>query len=294
MQYDTQVDPLVGQTITNPVNTPTVVSPITVSPADVYSASNINSTTSTDPYDLLNVRSNINTALGIPDAQKAYNEQYAKLTNSQNVADAQQLTLEGQVKNLNAIRGEQAQASQLANYGITAQQRVLESVANRLTGLKSEAEAQFGIRSSEILQTKEIMLQYPGAKIKFGDSMDSITKKLTDYADEQKKDAEKDAYKSALRALGLKTSGSRKELESRLSKANKKAKSQADKVASLQLEQLQMSIDNTRSTISNRNSATTTTNNPASYFNSSNSSNSSNSTPTTNYNDPLSPWDNVG
>lgn len=269
--YDTQTDAIQGQEIVSSVNTPDVVTPITVSTSDVYSADNINSSTSkksSDPYDLLNIRSNLYNTLGVTEAQNQYNEQLAKLYNLQNTSDAQQLTIEGQPVNMNMIRGEQARALELANYGITAQSRVLEAYASKLSGLKSEAEAQYTIRANEISEKKALMQSVPGAGIKYSDSYEQAIEKINKYQVEQEakakreaEEAEAKAYKKYLKeqllALGSKVKGlSTNELENKLRKKNKKALEAAEKQAKqeydMKIEEHNLSMENIRSTIANR------------------------------------------
>lgn len=246
MAYDTQIDPIASQgAISSPVNTTTAVVPTTITPSDVYSEANIASSTSgtaTAPDDLLGIRNQIYSELGIPDAINQYNSQYAKLLNLQNVSEAQQLSLGNQAVNLNVIRGEQATAQELANYGITAQSRATEVAGNKLNALKTEAMAQYEIRAQRVAETRNLMLQYPKAKLKWGDSIETISSKLADYEDEVAKDAYKKQLKAMAMEMGVSTKGSRKELEKRISKYNKSALRTAKIKSDLEIEAQRLQI----------------------------------------------------
>ncbi len=235
-----------------------VLSQYGVNPAEVLSATNITNTvkkTTPDPDDLLGIRKQISDELGLTAQQQAYQNALAAARTRVNDLNKSTALMEGGRVNLGVIRGEQGQARTLAAPEIEALQYQAALEQDKLNALTTERDYRVAIAEKNIDLVRSLKLQYPGAKIGFTDSFNKIEKKLVDYQKEQKKEAEKDAYKDALRSMGLSTKGSRKELEKRLTKANKQAKKQADEVASLQLEQLKLSLENTRSIINQRNDA---------------------------------------
>jgi hypothetical protein len=243
MAYDTQIDPIAGETIASPVYTPESITTPTVS--DVYSSQNIETATTrptAKPDDLLGIRNQIYYDLGVTKSQNEYNAAYKNLLNYQSAIDKQQLEISGQPLSMNLIRGEQARASELASYSLSAQQRALDSIYNSLSSKKAEAESQYAIKSSQVQETRNLMLQYPGAKIKWGDSTEKIAKKLDDYAEDEEKKAYKKELKKMAMTMGISTKGSRKELENRIGKYNGEAASLARQKAELELSGLKRSI----------------------------------------------------
>lgn len=116
----------------------------------------------------------------------------------------------------------------------------------------------FQIRNQEIGEKKQIMLQYPGAKVTFGDSFDTVSKKLVKYEKEQKESN----YKAELKKMAIQIGASLKtkkggtagikDLEKNIAKVNKNALKRAEAEADLKMEALRMDIANTKSTIANR------------------------------------------
>jgi hypothetical protein len=248
------LDPISGNVVHEPYKVPDFTADLN----NVFSTSNITQATTNPtaaPDDLLNIRNTIYNELGIPNLQKQYQDIYKSVLGFDLGTTAQQVGIEGQPVAMNVIRGSQAQAAQqraLQRQGLVAQADVAQSSLQAALG---EAGVQYGIRAQEVEQKRAIILQYPGAKITFGDSLDTVAKKLDKY----QKEAEKDAYKAELKkmamSLGIKTSGSRKELEKRISKVNKKARQQAEEEANLKMEAMRWDIENTKSTIKNRGGA---------------------------------------
>ena len=121
-----------------------------------------------------------------------------------------------------------------------------------LSSIKEDAANKYSIAQNERAQLQELIRSTGGkAGISYTDSFESALQKATGYAEDQKKDAEKSAFKDALRSLGLKTSGSYKELEKRLRKANKAAVSDAKRNADLQYQTALAQFNKLKQTNSN-------------------------------------------
>lgn len=208
-----------------------------VNPTQVLSATNVANTVTNPtvaPDDLLGIRANITKELGLDTQNTAYQNALAAARNKVTELNKTTAIMEGNRVNLGVIRGEQAQARTLATPEIQALQDQAALEQDRLNALTTERDYRVGVAEKNIDFTRQMKVQYAGAGIKFGDSLDSMETKLVAYQKKQKKEAEKDALKSALRQLGLKTSGSSKELESRLSKYSKAAAKDAKRMAQLQ------------------------------------------------------------
>jgi len=245
------IDPQSGNVVHPAVTVPNFTADLN----NVFSTSNINqyaTNPTAAPDDLLNIRNTIYNELGIPNLQKQYQDIYKGVLGYDLTTAAQQQAIEGQPVSMNVIRGSQAQAANqraLQRQGLVAQADVAQSALQAALG---EAGVQYGIRANEVEQKRNLILQYPGAKITFGDSMDSIVGKLNTYQKQEEKDAYKKELKKMAMSLGVKTSGNTKALEKRISKVNKNARKQAEEEANLKLEAMRWDIANTKSTIANR------------------------------------------
>lgn len=232
-----------------------VLSGFQANAGNVYTTDNINQTNTNPtvaPDDLLGIRNQISNELGLPGLQTEYNTSLADLAAAKKLAQDQQTAIENLPQALNVIRGEQATAGALASNRISALAEAANVKQQQVQAANMELAARYGIRESEVNQKKEMMVQYPGAGIKFGDSFESVSSKLNTYQKQQEKDARKQSLKDKLLSLGLKTSGSIKQLEKRLRKANKQEFSNAKEEARLKLEGLRLDIENTKSLIANR------------------------------------------
>lgn len=236
-------DPYSGNIINQPV-TPTIT------PASVYTTSNVQQATTAPvvaPDDLLGIRRQLMNDLGVTTAQEQANQIASQLAAQRQTGRAQQLAIQNLPQALNVIRGEQAQAQQISSAAEQALAENLQTAQSAVAAKRMEAEAQFAIRQQEVQEKKNLILQYPGAKITFGDSLDTVASKLEKYQAQVKKDAYKDSLKSMALELGIKTKGkSTKALEKAISKVNKNARKRAEESANLQVEQLRISIQNAR------------------------------------------------
>jgi hypothetical protein len=236
--------------------TPTIaaqtLNAVGINPNDVLSAGNIAQTINAPapaPDDILGIRNQLYEEGGVNAAQQA--SQAAQVAASQAALGLnQRLTgLAGRAVSLSKITGTQAQERAVSQGEINALNESARLAANDYAAKKSNADDLFQIRNQEISEKKNIMLQFPGAGIAFGDSMEQVTKKLDKYADDQKKDAYKDTLKETALSLGLKTSGSTKDLEKRIRKANAEALNSAKEEHNLRMQGLQADINRTISGI---------------------------------------------
>lgn len=239
-----------------------VLSQYGIDPNQVLSSGNIQQTTTNPapaPDDLLGIRAGLYNTLGVNQASQD-NLNAQKAASDAALGLNERLTgLRGRAVSLNKITGTQAQERAVSSNEIDALNAASVNALNQYQAKKSEADAQFAIRESEVTQKKALMAQYPGAKISFTDSFESSMKKIDNYAQDQKKEVYKDALKAKALDLGLKTNGSSKDLEKRIGKQNKSAVADAKKKSDLELVKLQADIDNTRSEIANRGNVKATT-----------------------------------
>jgi hypothetical protein len=224
-------------------------------PNNVLSAQNITSATTAPvvrPDDLLGIRSQINSELGV-DTQTTESLKAAEAARQAELGLQERLTgLRGRAVSLSKITGTQAQERDVSSNEIANLQEGARAAAARLAATKMEAESQFGIRQSEVEYKRNLITQYPGAGITFGDSTESIGNKLDKYQEEVKKDAYKDSLKEQALKLGVDTKGSTKDLEKRIKKTNKQALADAKEERDLKLEAMRADIANTKSTIAER------------------------------------------
>lgn len=229
-----------------------------IDPNQVLSADNIQQTITNPapaPDDLLGIRSSLYNSTGVNAAQAEY-QAARQAASSAALGLSERLTgLRGRAVSLNKITGTQAQERAVSSNEINALNAAEQLALGNYQAKKSEADAQFAIRESEVTQKRSLQAQYPGAKISVADSFDDAFKKIDKYAEEQKKEVYKATLKAKAVELGLKTKGNTKQLEKRISKANKSAIADAKKLSDLQLTKLQADIDNTRSEIANRGSS---------------------------------------
>lgn len=238
-----------------PSETQSILSQYQASPDAVMSASNISATQNNPtpaPDDLLGIRKQVNTELGVDALQKAYQDVYGRLSQFDSATDELTRGIKQRTVGMNVIRGESAAASDLRATERASIAREAEVAQSALFAAQQEAKDVYAIREQEVNQKKQLILQYPGAGLTFADSFETASKKLDKYQEKVKKEEYKDSLKSKLIELGLKTSGNTKSLESRLRKANKKALSQVKEENELKLQQLRLNIEDTKSQIANR------------------------------------------
>ena len=154
----------------------------------------------------------------VTQAQTAYQNLQQKLSQFDTGTQQAQIGLENQPISLNVIRGEQAQLGQQAaatRQGLASQALVAQSA---MEAARQTAQDKLNLALSQRSELTNLITQYPGAKISYADTIESASKKITKYQDEQAKQAYKDTLKQTAMQLGIKTKGSTKDIEKRLKK----------------------------------------------------------------------------
>lgn len=265
-QVAPQVSPQVGMTTgysSNINNTPykitpsqaqSIVASAGIDPNQVLSANNVQQTINSPapaPDDLLGIRSQIYANEGVNEAQSAFMAAKANASTLLNNMNARLTSIGNRAVSLSKITGVQGQERLISQGEIDAANA---DVANKLQEYqlkKGNADEIFQIRNAELSEKKALMTQYAGAGIKPSDSFEQAMKKIEKYAEEKEKDVYKDALKAEARALGISTKGSRKDLEKRISKANKESLDRAKQKSDLEMEQMRANIENTKKSTAN-------------------------------------------
>lgn len=213
-----------------PVAQTTTTVPAAPTAADVYSSQNIaqavtQPTAKLDLSDPLGIYDYYMKSPEMTAAQAQYQKDLAALGKTKATAASRQLAIEqNPLEGMQYIVGAQSRAGQLDAAQISALSDALGVSQSALLAAKETAREKASIAMEQRNQLTSLITQYPGAKITYYDTIDSAAKKIEKYNKEQEKEAEKKSLKEQARALGLKTSGSRKELEKRISKAVKNSK----------------------------------------------------------------------
>lgn len=214
---------------------------------DVLKASNVSATikkpTSTVTNDALGIFQAQEDAAGVSGYQQNYNTTLSNFLNAQNLANQEQLTIQGRAKKLGVLRGEQQQAAGQAQMDLQTLNTAMTLAQNQLASAKETASQRGQILYNEYQTKQQLMLEYPGLKIDpLNDDMSKVSKKLKEYKKDEEKKVQKQSFKDALRDMGLSTKGSRKELEDRLRSANAETYASTKKASELQLKQLELSV----------------------------------------------------
>jgi len=202
--------------------------------ADVFTPGNVAQTLTNPvaPYDYsdpLKLQERVRTDLGLPDVEKQYQEAIANLRSFDTGTTRQQFGIEQELNPMGVIRGEQATALGQRSLSRQGFADTAQTLADRYNALQSEATNKFNILNTERSNLQQLMINNPGAGITYTDTIDKATQKLETYRVQQEKiaekkaeEAQKKAYKDNLKStalqLGIKTSGSTKEIEKRLKK----------------------------------------------------------------------------
>ena len=128
----------------------------------------------------------------VTQAQTAYQNLQQKLSQFDTGTQQAQIGLENQPISLNVIRGEQAQLGQQAaatRQGLASQALVAQSA---MEAARQTAQDKLNLALSQRSELTNLITQYPGAKISYADTIESASKKITKYQDEQAKQAYKD------------------------------------------------------------------------------------------------------
>lgn len=225
-----------------------------IDPNQVLSADNIQQTINNPapaPDDLLGIRSSLYNTTGVNAAQAEY-QAARQAASSAALGLNERLTgLRGRTVSLNKITGTQAQERAVSSNEIDALNASEQLSLGNYQAKKSEADAQFAIRESEVTQKRSLQAQYPGAKISVADSFDQAFTKIDKYAEDQKKEVYKASLKAKALDLGLKTKGNTKQLEKRISKVNKNALKYVNRKTELELSLLEANIKQTKAQTAN-------------------------------------------
>lgn len=225
-----------------------------IDPNQVLSAGNIQQTITNPapaPDDLLGIRSSLYNSTGVNAAQAEY-QAARQAASSAALGLNERLTgLRGRAVSLNKITGTQAQERAVSSNEIDALNASEQLSLGNYQAKKSEADAQFAIRESEVTQKRSLQAQYPGAKISVADSFDQAFTKIDKYAEDQKKEVYKASLKAKALDLGLKTKGNTKQLEKRISKANKNSLKDVKRKTELELSLLEANIKQTKAQTAN-------------------------------------------
>jgi len=143
-----------------------------------YSAKNISAPAGPRPDDLMNIRSNINKELGIPTMQTEQQNVYQQLLNYDTSTEQGQLGIMNQPKAMGVLRGEAATQQWQRDIGRSSLARSLDAISTRLQGAMTEAGERFNIRSTEVQDIKNLMLQFPDAGITFSDTTEKMASKI--------------------------------------------------------------------------------------------------------------------
>lgn len=185
-----------------PVSSTTIGSATGANAADVYSASNLTSALATpytrpdlsDPYGL---RTNIQNQLGIGGVQSNVNALMENLNKFDVSTKKQQSYLGNQQVAMPVITGQQAYAGQqsaLTRESLTGE---LTAAQSYLQALQSEADQRLQVAQNERSQITSMILQAPGAKIGYGDTVEQAAKKMQDFTEKTTKEASKTATQQA-------------------------------------------------------------------------------------------------
>lgn len=223
-----------------------------------YSAQNLNSIVTNpvappDYSDPLGYRARLEAELGVTDIRNKSLATIDQLRKFDQSSLANQNYLENQTLKMGVITGQQASQARLR-----AQERgtlVDEAQATQdlLLAKQQEVQDRYAIYEENRNMLTQLILNNPGAKIKYTDTPETASSKLEAYAKKAKKEAYKDSLKAMALQMGIKTKGkSTKSLEKAISKVNSKALKAAQQESELKLEGLRLDIANTKSIIANR------------------------------------------
>ena len=200
-----------------------LITPQTTSPQGVYGAANVTAAINapqakidlTDPY---KIRSTIMEGLGVGGVQTNVNQLIGQLNEFDKQARAQQSYLGQQTVAMPVITGQQAYTQEQAALQRQGLAGDLAAQQSYLDSLMQEANIRYQTAEQERGQLSNLILQYPGAKISYGDDVTTAAKKIEKYQSKVADDEYKKTLKETALKLGIKTSGSKKEIEKRLKK----------------------------------------------------------------------------
>lgn len=223
--------------------------------SNIYSPANTQQTL-TSPA----IRPNLSDPMGLYDyyvnsadiqaANKEYQAAFGELMKAKATGREQQTAIEALPQALNVIRGEQAQAGRLASDRIAALAEAADVSFSKLAALRQTGTERFNIAQGQRAELTNLIMNNPGAGIKYTDTIENASKKAYNFGVKIAKEERDKKYKDSLKAIalefGLKTSGSKKALEKRIRKYNKSALNEAKKMRDLQYESALLDIQKKR------------------------------------------------
>lgn len=223
-----------------------------------YSASNItgmlnNPAAPPDYSDPLGYRSRLEAETGLTDIRNRSLAAVDQIRKFDQSSLANQNYLENQTLKMGVITGQQANQARLRGQERTSIVDEAEAVQDLLLAKQQEVQDRYRIYEENRDMLTGLILNNPGAKIKYTDTPESAATKLETFAKKAKKEAYKDSLKAIALEYGIKTKGkSTKSLEKAISKVKKSALKRAQQESDLKLEGLKLDIQNTKSIIANR------------------------------------------
>jgi hypothetical protein len=243
-----------------------------IDPTHLYSPQNIQSTLTRPnaaPDDLLGIRSQIQYDTGWLQAQREYEDLVAQSDAYRAQTQMNMQSMGDWLLNAEAVTGEKRSYQEQRLLGEQNLEIALSRAEQKLGRLSDEVNLRTSVAEKNIDFIRQMKITYPGANISFGDSLDDIENKLTKFQEAEEKKVKKSALKSALLELGLKTSGSMRELERRLQKANANKYKMTLSAAEMEMEKSRISLESARLSLNKqRESLSPQVFNPASAFSS--------------------------
>lgn len=198
---------------------------------------------------------------GLDDLQSAVGVAKGDLTEAQQRGRAQQQALRDRPESINLIRGRQQQAGLLQHQEELALAEAANLSIDEYNAAKESALFKYGIAATEYQTIQNVMLNNPGAGIRIGDDMTTVTGKLATRQEALKQQqidrenfiydrGQKDQLKALASSLGINPKGkSTKDLYKKIAKTNKGALEQQDQLFNLQLQQQQAALTKAQNAI---------------------------------------------
>ena len=232
--------PLSGITVPQ---APTVTAPTA---ASVYSAPNIQQATTApvaqpDLSDPLGIYDFYLKGADVTQTQGQFQSDQAALAKAKATARSRQLAIEqNPLESQQFIVGQQSRAGQLDAATLSALSDAAGVSQSAYLASKEDAQNKANLALGQRDQLTNLIVNNPGAKIKYTDTFEEAVGKAQKYsvkkAKEDAKKAEKADLKATAKALGIKTSGlSRREIERKLSKYAKKESAKQDEIDAIDL-----------------------------------------------------------
>lgn len=224
---------------------------------EVLQSPNIESTANAVTPDnaTLNIITGQEEAAGIPQLKEALTTATQRRMAGEQLAQQEQLTIEGRRKKLGVLRGEQAQAAKQAALDIQTLLGGEQLAQTALTSAQQTAAQRANALISDYQTKLNITLQYPGIDI------DPLKDDFKTVSEEIGKYTEKQTYIEILRKYGKNTEGSRTTLKKRykslLKDLEEEERKAAEKEEARAEEKWQLEKANIQSLIANRGQTST-------------------------------------